>query len=199
MHVVMSHTRQGRTSCGVAQVVMLHTKHGVRFFTGCAVPEKTMSPWVCGCCVCCVAGRTRGTICYAHWVVYDVTSHTHTHMRARARVHTRTRAHVHTCTRTRAHAHTRTRAHAHTRTRAHAHTRTHMHKTGATMCCGHWVVHGCACLLICHPHDKKGWGDMLRALGSARCDIKYKTGAHCDVSHKTGGKICCGHWVDWVV
>ena len=43
---------------------------------------------------------------------------------------------------------------------------------------GHWVLD----LVILHT--RQGY-DLLRALGSASCDI----------THETGGTICYGHWV----
>ena len=73
------------------------------------------------------------------------------------------------------------------------------HKTGDTICCGHWVLR----LVISHTreevrvvlyghwvldlvilHTRQGY-DLLRALGSASCDI----------THQTGDTICCWHWV----
>ena len=46
---------------------------------------------------------------------------------------------------------------------------------------------------------------MLRALGSASCDITHETGgyemlralgsASCDIAHDARGTICCGHWI----
>ena len=46
---------------------------------------------------------------------------------------------------------------------------------------------------------------MLRALGSASCDITHETrgydvlralgSASCDITHETMGEVCDGHWV----
>ena len=72
------------------------------------------------------------------------------------------------------------------------------HETGGTICYGHWVlrlvtshtkqgvrlVTGIGfCLLWYHIRDREY--DLLRALGSASCDI----------THETGGTSCYGHWV----
>ena len=73
-----------------------------------------------------------------------------------------------------------------------------IHETGGTICYGHWVLHlvishtrqgvrfvaGIGfCILSYHTRDR-GY-DLVRALGSASCDI----------THGTGGTICHGHWV----
>ena len=72
------------------------------------------------------------------------------------------------------------------------------HETGGTICYGHWglrlvishtrqavrFVTGIGfCVLRFHTRDR-GY-DLLRALGSASCDI----------THETGGTICYGNWV----
>ena len=72
------------------------------------------------------------------------------------------------------------------------------HETGGTICCGHWVLR----LVISHTrqgvrfvtgiefcvlrfHTRDNEYHLLRALGSASCDI----------THETGDSICFGHRV----
>ena len=72
------------------------------------------------------------------------------------------------------------------------------HETAGTTCYGHWVLR----LVISHPrqgvrfvpgsgycvlwsHTRDRGYDLLRALGSASCDI----------THETGGTVCNGHRV----
>ena len=63
-------------------------------------------------------------------------------------------------------------------------------ETGGTICYGHWVqTRGAICyrhsvLHLVIPYTRQGY-DLLRALGSASCDI----------THETRGTICFGPWV----
>ena len=71
-------------------------------------------------------------------------------------------------------------------------------ETGGTVCYGHRVlllvishtkqgvrfVRGIGICVLCYHTRDRGY-DLLRALGSASCDL----------AHETGGTICYGHWV----
>ena len=57
------------------------------------------------------------------------------------------------------------------------------------------------------PTKQRGY-DLLRALGSATCDITHETGVRfvtgielssCDITYETGGTTCDRHWVLHVV
>ena len=65
----------------------------------------------------------------------------------------------------------------------------------------------CVLHLVISPTKQRGY-DLLRALGSATCDITHETGVRfvtgiglssCDITYETGGTTCDGHWVLHVV
>ena len=71
-------------------------------------------------------------------------------------------------------------------------------ETGGTICSGRWVLH----FVISHTQER-GY-DLLRALGSESCNIKYETGGtscygqwvlHLAVAQRDRGTIYYGQWV----
>ena len=123
-----------------------------------------------------------GTICFGHWVLCLVISHT----RQKLRFVTGNGLY-----------HTRDREYDLLRALGSASCDI-THETGSTICYGHsvlrlvishtrqgvrFVTSIAFCVLWYHTRDR-GY-DLLRALGSASCDITLET----------GGAICYGHWV----
>ena len=92
------------------------------------------------------------------------------------------------------------------------------HDTGSTICSGHWllrlvkshtrqglrVVTAIGLRVLWYRTRDRGY-DLVRALGSASCDILHETrgydllralgSASGDITHGTGGTICYEHWV----
>ena len=133
-----------------------YTRQGVRFVTALGSASRD------------ITHETGGTICYGHWVLRLVISHTRQGVRFATGIgfcvlwyHTRAKKY------------------------------NLLHERGGTTCFGHWAL----CLVISHTrqgvrfvtgyHTRDRGYDLLRALGSASCDI----------THETGSTICYGHWV----
>ena len=225
----------GATSCyghWVVRLVISHTRQGVRFVPGIGFCLWWYHPRdrgydllrALGSVSCDITHETGATSCYGHWVVRLVIPHTRQGVRFVTGIgfcflwyHIRWYDLLRalgsaSCAIT--------------------------HKTSGTICAGHWVLRLPEshtrqgkrfvkrigfCVLWYHTRDR-GY-DLLRALGSASCDITLETGgticyglwdlhllisqtrrwgttccgqlgsASCDITHETGGTTCSGHWV----
>ena len=182
--VLRYHTRDRRYDLlyghWVLHLVILHTRQGVRF----AIRAL-------GSASCVLTHETGGTSCYGQWVLRLVLSHRRQGVRFDTGFgfcvlcyHTRDRATIcdgnwvlSVCDIT--------------------------HETGGTICYGQRVLHWVLRLVI--PHTRQGVRFVIRALGSASCDITHETrgydllralgSAPCDITDETEGTICYGHWV----
>ena len=169
--------------------------------------------------------ETGGTICYGHWVLHLVVSHTRQGVRFVTGIgfcilwyHTRDRGTIcyghwvlHLVV-----SHTRQGVRFvtgigfcilwyHTRDRGYDLLRALgsascgiTHETGGTICYGHWVLH----LVV--SHTRQG---VRFVTGIGFCILWYHTrdrgydllralgSASCGITHETGGTICYGHWV----
>ena len=134
---------------------------------------------------CDITHETAGTICYGHWVLHFVISHTRQGVRFATGIGFCILGY-----------HSRDRGYDLSRALGSASCDI-THETGGTICYGPWVLHLAIshtrqgvlfvtgigfCILSYHTRDR-GY-DLLRAWGSASCDT----------THETGGTICYGHW-----
>ena len=194
-----------RTSTQVLRSTNCCTGKGVRFVSGigfCVLWYHTRDRGydllrALGSASCDITHETGGTICYGHWVLRLVISHTRQGVRFVTGIgfcvswyHTRDSGYDLLRALDSESWYDLLRALG-------SASRDITHETGGTICYGHWVLRlvisytrqgvrfviGIGFCVLWYQTRDRGY-DLLRALGSASCDI----------THETVGTICYGHW-----
>ena len=115
--------------------------------------------------------ETGGTICYGHWLLYLVISHTRQGVRFVWALASASRDISYEIGGTICYGHWFLQGYDLLRALASASCDI-SHETGGTICYGHWLLH----LVICHTRQGVGF---VAGTGFCICDISYETGVRC--------------------
>ena len=122
---------------------------------------------------CDITHETMNTICYGHWVMRLVISHTRQGVRCVTGIGFYVSLY-----------HTRDKGYGLLRALGSASCAI-THETGGTICYGHWV------LVLVISHARQG----VRLVSRGTICLRGMGSASCDITHQTGGTICYGHSV----